>query len=312
MADEQRTHEILFIIGTGRCGSTIVQEMVARHPDVAFVSNVDNLLMRLDLKGWWNSFLYRRIPPRFTQRDRVVPHLIQTQLHFGPSEAYQLIERDVSPSVSTPFRDLTEKDVTPWLERRFRGFVEDRVAAQKKRLFMHKFTGWPRARFLREIFPEARFLHVIRDGRAVASSLMQRGWWRGHLGPWAWGLGPLPERYAADWEACERSLVALAGIEWKVLMDAFEDAKAHIPPERWMEVRYEDFVENPRQHMGRLLEWIGLPWSSDFESSFAKYSYGQHRKAAYTKDLRPEQAGLLDDLLVDHLRRLGYMGPTPA
>src|SRR3989442_1173581 len=56
--DGPRRHDVLFIIGTGRCGSTIVQEMLTRHPDVAFVSNVDEFASRLNLKGTWNNFVY--------------------------------------------------------------------------------------------------------------------------------------------------------------------------------------------------------------------------------------------------------------
>jgi hypothetical protein len=78
-----------------------------------------------------------------------------------------------------------------------------------------------------------------------------------------------------------------------------------------MDVRYEDFVEQPRTHVERVLDWVGLPWTREFESSFAKYSYGRHRKAAYVKDLRPSQIEMLDRLLDEHLRALGYEVPTP-
>jgi hypothetical protein len=312
MRGSDPAHGVLFIVGTGRCGSTIVQEMLARHPDVAFVSNVDEFLSRFDLKGTWNNEVYRRLPRRLTQRDRVVPTLVQTRLHFGPSEAYRLHARRVSPTLSAPFRDLTEADVTPPLARRYRRIVEERLSAQRKRLFLHKFTGWPRAGFLHGIFPEARFVHVVRDGRAVASSLMQRPWWRGHLGVPGWGFGPLPDDDAKAWDESGRSLVTLAGLEWKVLIQAAEEARARLPEDRWIDIRYEDFVEEPRAHLERILRWVGLRWSREFERSFSKYSYGTHRKAAYTADLRPGQVELLDDLLGDLLRSYGYEVPSPT
>jgi len=39
---------LFFVIGTGRCGLTEVAELLARHPDVGFVSNLDDKLSRLE------------------------------------------------------------------------------------------------------------------------------------------------------------------------------------------------------------------------------------------------------------------------
>ncbi|MEY2426226.1 MAG: hypothetical protein QOI61_1798, partial [Actinomycetota bacterium] len=33
-----------FVLGTGRCGSTLVHELLARHHDVGFLSNIEDRL----------------------------------------------------------------------------------------------------------------------------------------------------------------------------------------------------------------------------------------------------------------------------
>ena len=109
-----------------------------------------------------------------------------------------------------------------------------------KPVFLHKYTGWPRTGFVREIFPDARFINVTRDGRAVVASALRTSWWKGHLGPEAWQWGPLPPAYAADWEASGRSFPVLAAQCWKILMDAFMDARELVPADQWMDVRFED------------------------------------------------------------------------
>src|SRR5690349_1029890 len=58
--DAKRTY--LFIVGTGRCGSTLVQELIARHRQVGFISNVDSTLGAFDPKGRANSLLYGSTP----------------------------------------------------------------------------------------------------------------------------------------------------------------------------------------------------------------------------------------------------------
>jgi hypothetical protein len=298
---------LLFIMGSGRCGSTAVHETLIRHPDVGFISNVDTYLARFNPKGAWNNSLYRLTPRGVKQRERVAGRAVrQTRLHLGPSEGWRLLSRRVSPLWTDPFRDLRADDVTPWLARRFKRFFEERVRAQGKPIFVHKYTGWPRTGFIDRILPAAKFLHVVRDGRAVASSLIQRPWWTGRLGPDGWGFGPLPAAYAHEWEASGRSFVALAGLEWKILMDAFEEARASIPSERWMELRYEDFVADPRAQLERILAFVELAWTDAFEDRLKDFAYTDSRTDGYKTELAAHHIQTLNELLGAHLQRHGY------
>ncbi len=200
----------VFVLGTGRCGSTLVEEVLCRHPSVGFVSNLEDRFNLPASAGRWNGRLYRRLPAAATQKSR---------LRYAPSEGYRVLAREVTPMLATPLRDLTESDVTPWLERRFSAFMHERAQAQSTDTFLHKFTGWPRAGFIREIFPSARFIHVVRDGRAVANSWLQMPWWRGFEGPDHWQWGPLPPKLEAAWEELGRSFVVLAGLLWQLLIE---------------------------------------------------------------------------------------------
>jgi hypothetical protein len=277
-----------------------LHEVIARHPDVGFVSNIED---RLPLPAWagkWNNELYRRVPDRLTRKGR---------LRFAPSEAYHALDRGVSPALSTPVRDLVAEDVTPWLEVRTRRFFQERARAQGKPLFLHKFTGWPRSGFLGRIFPDARFVHVIRDGRAVASSFLQMPWWRGYRGPAEWGWGPLPEAYERIWVDSERSFAVLAGLQWRILMDAFGAAQAAAPHGQWLDVRYEDFVAEPRERMGQILEFLGLDWTPVFEEGFRRYRFDEGRREAYRAALGIHDVALLEDAIAPALERLGYAQP---
>lgn len=292
-----RGFAVHFVLGTGRCGSTLVHEVLSRHPDVGFLSNLDDKLPFPELLGRWNGAVYRFLPPSFAQKGRV---------RFAPSEGYGVLDRRVSPILSTPVRDLRAADASPWLQRRLREFFAARARAQGSPVFLHKFTGWPRAGFLQRVFPEARFVNVIRDGRAVASSWLQMSWWLGYGGPERWQWGPLPERYAAEWESAGRSFVVLAAIAWKMLMDAYEEARAEVPEGQWLDVRYEDFLASPREELERMLAFLGLPWSAPFERGVARHVLDPGRRAAYLRDLDPGQVAELERSLADHLARYGY------
>jgi hypothetical protein len=286
-----------FMIGSGRCGSSLLHEVLARHPGVGFLSNIEDNLTVPVSAGRINSALYRRVPARFTQKGRA---------RFAPSEGYRALDREVSPVISAPVRDLTAADATPWLADRFRAFFAERATAQDADVFLHKFTGWPRAAFIHAVMPEARFVHVVRDGRAVASSLLQMDWWKGYGGPEAWGFGPLPSDDAVAWEASGKSFALLAGIEWKLLLDASEVAKRAVPERQWLEVRYEDVVVDPVEGFGRILEFLGLERSESFAVGFARHAFDPAALTRWQADLDLRSIELLNASLADHLARYGY------
>jgi hypothetical protein len=294
------TSDFAFVLGTGRCGSTLVHEVLARHPDVGFISNIEDRFPVPASLGRWNNDIYRHVPEQLTRKGR---------LRFAPSEGYRLLNRAVSPVLSAPFRDLEAEDVTPWLSARTMRFFHERARIQDKPLFLHKFTGWPRSGFLQRILPDARFVNVVRDGRAVANSFLQMPWWKGYLGPQGWGWGPLPEEYQRLWEESGRSFAVLAGLEWRILMEAFEAARARVPEHQWMDLRYEDFLAEPRETMGHVLDFLDLRWTPAFEAGFRRYHFDPARKEAYRTDLGIHDVALLDAALCPLLQRYAYVEP---
>ena len=287
----------LFVIGSGRCGSTLVHRVLAGHPDVGWISSADDRLRGFGPKGRLNRRLW-------LASGGAMPEFVRER--YQPSEAYRLLADRVSPMLSTPCRDLTAADATPWLSERFARFFEERAAAQGTPVFLHKFTGWPRAGLVHAVLPEARFLHVVRDGRAVANSLLQMPWWHGFGGPESWTFGDLPDEYRQEWEESGRSYPVLAGLEWKILMDAAAKAREAVPGVQWLEVRYEDLVAQPREWFLRILEFVGLSWNDRFGMAYSSHDIRSGRSDAYRQELRPEDVKQLDRVLGGHLERLGY------
>ncbi|MEV6980534.1 sulfotransferase [Sphaerisporangium sp. NPDC051017] len=284
-----------FLLGTGRCGSTLLYKVLTQHPLLGFPTNLDDRYGRLTppLRRL-AAAVHRWSRPGFPPK------------RVRPSEAQAALTREVSPLVVDPFRELVAADVTPWLARRMSSFFEERAVREGVDHYVHKFTGWPRAGFLLEIFPQARFVHILRDGRAVASSWTRMPWWRGHLGPCGWHYGPLPDAYAEEWDRGGRSMIHLAGIGWKILMDAYERARATVPPDQWLEIRYEDLVDDPRKHMIMILEFLGLPWTSRFDHGFGRHRFESRQVDAFRRDLTPAQLALLNRSLGPHLGERGY------
>lgn len=205
---------------------------------------------------------------------------------------------------SEPCRDLVRADVTPRVKKQVHAALEPMLTARRDRLLV-KITGWPRITFLNEIFEDAKFIHIVRDGRAVASSLLHVNFWRGWYGPYGWRAGQLTPDDQATWEAYDRSFTALAGLEWRIQMRAIQAARQALDPKLFFEVKYEAFCEQPLETYRRVLEFAEVRPSAEFERQVEAASI-RSTSNRWRDDLTPGQQAVLNEVLHDDLIRYGY------
>lgn len=282
----------IFIVGAGRSGSTLFHHLFSAHPDVAWQSPLCNLFPAHP--GLNGAFL----------RATRLPVLGEFLMHrLRPGERYRYWEH-YCHGFARPCRDLCAGDVTP-VHRWTIPPALARLATPHRRRVLIKITGWPRIGFLRELFPHAKFIHVYRDGRAVAGSLLAVKFWRGWSGPAQWGFGELSPSQRSEWESHDRSFVALAGIQWKLLMAAMEAASRGLPAETFMQVRYEDFVDDPVASFQRVAAFCELDWSTRFERSISRHRL-RTANDKWKENLTVVQQEILERVLAEMLQRYGY------
>ena len=299
---------LALVTGTGRSGTTLVQETLSRHPATGFISGLDDKLPRLNLRGRHNGRLYRMGGQRPVGMRALAEGALfeRGRLRVAPSEGYQLFDRHVMSGFSTPCRDLLAEDMTPYLQPRVVEFFERREQSQGCDVLVQHLTGWPRVGFLREALPDLRVVNVVRDGRAVANSWLQMGWWDGWKGPDKWIYGPLPAELQQEWEDHLRSFPVLAALAWKMLMAAYEDARDLTPSDQWLDVRYEDLLLDPVASCKQMLEFLGLDWNPEFQAGFERQHITAGRSSAYRTELSSAQLAAVEAVLVEPLARWGY------
>jgi hypothetical protein len=284
----------IFIVGTGRCGSTAFHQLLALHPQLMWLSGFAD---RYPDKPEWNRWAVTAVD------QPVIRRILGGRIK--PGENYGFWYRHAF-GFAEPGRDLVAADVTARVKKQMHRALEPMLSPKHNRLLV-KLTGWSRIGFLDEIFPDAKFIHILRDGRAVASSLLHvNAWqWRGWYGPYSWRYGPLPAEDQAAWERHNRSFVALAGLQWKIHSRAVEAARQRLDPKRFLEVKYETFCQQPQETCRKVLEFAELPDSAVFEKRLRKASI-RNMSSRWRDDLTAEQQVLLTGLLREDLARYGY------
>lgn len=95
------------------------------------------------------------------------------------------------------------------------------------------------ASFLHHLYPDARFVHIVRDGRAVVRSLQHSA-----QAGFRWATGS----------------VETLGHLWADIVEETDARCAGVAADRTLVVRYEDLCADPRGCLARVLEWCGLGW----------------------------------------------------
>lgn len=282
----------IFIVGVGRSGSSIFHQIFAHHPNVVWLSR------------FCDEYPERPEVNRRLMRALDIPVLgPRLAAHFDPGECYTFWDHYFQ-GFSTPCRDLRADDATP----RARAGVSkalDGMRTSTRQRHLLKITGWPRIGFLQAMFPDARFIHILRDGRPVASSFLNVDWWWGWRGPNHWRWGELSSDQASTWNRHHRSFVALAGLQWCILMDAMEASKPLFEAGQLLEIRYEDVCDDPVARFRQAVEFSQLPWSPDFESYIRRQRL-RNENEKWRKELTTQQQDILEDVLRDRLARYGY------
>ena len=123
-----------------------------------------------------------------------------------------------------------------------------------------------------EIFPDARFLHVVRDGRDVACSLVTMNW-----------INPMTGR---KWDYVQN--ITNAARYWRdVVTLARQQAEHPAVAGRVLEVRYEALVADTEGALRRVLEFIGEPWDGVVLSYHAKTRSHEPFEASTEQAARP-------------------------
>ena len=202
---------------------------------------------------------------------------------------------------------LKETQLTPSKLMEVRKAVTKVRRYQIKPRFSAKFTGPPRIAFLQKIFPNAVFIHIIRDGRAVVHSLLHVKFRQknGGLEHPYWKNG-LPEQYEEIWHKSGDDPGVLAAVQWRYIIERTRTEKLCLQPSQYKEVRYEDFIAAPETVLRDILHFCHLPESKEVLTYFRKEVLLQNMNAKYKAEFDKNYLKMLSEVMQPVLKQLNY------
>jgi sulfotransferase family protein len=265
----------LFVVGCGRSGSTLLRLMLDAHPEFAMPGE-SHFIPEL-----------RRSYPDPIDVDAVTAALLRTP-HFRHWKVSERAVWDRVRAVDAPsFADV--------VEAAFMGNADE-----------HGKTRWgdktpiyvQHVPLLATLWPDARFVHLIRDGRDVALSYLSLHW------------GP-----STAWAAARK---------WRRDVTAGIRHGQPLGPSRYREVRYDDLVVDPRATLTAVTAFAGLGFDdrmldpvarADHETLAPEEGRPFHARAAqpvqpdardWRTQMEPDAVRHFEAIAGDLLHDLGY------
>lgn len=280
----------IFIIGAGRSGTTIFYGLFAGHPELCWFSNLSDKFPGIRILPFFHKIL--DVP---LLGEKVKKHMLALpRKQLRPNEGGR-IYHDYCGIENK--KKLTEDDWNAGMEKHLKCIIRDHLRLTGKPRFLSKQTAnTQRIRLINRIFPDALYIHVIRDGRAVANSLYRVPFWN-RIDIWWLGIK------SADWEAMGREKIELCGLHWRHNVEEILDNR-HIFGDRYLEIKYEDFLKNPRAIFQRIIAFCELTQDRQFLNTLPERLPDMNYK--WQSQLTEKEQQVLFETIGPLMRRLNY------
>ncbi len=193
-----RTGPPLFLVGSERSGTTALRLMLNHHPKIGWLNEFEYAVDQLtDPSAWPDMKMYH---------DWLRTHRI-----------FQATKLQIPPELDYPAL------IKSFLEQSRRSFERPFMGANVHRNF---------DRLLR-IWPDAKFLHIVRDPRDVARSCIGMGW-AGNV-----------------WRGIDR---------WIEAENTWQELQGQLQKDAYLEFRFEDVIQRPEEALAAICAFIGVEY----------------------------------------------------
>lgn len=308
----------IFVLGFARAGTTHLHNLLAQDPGLGYLDTFQSIVPTFSLvgRGWLQRLMERGMGERARPMDNMAvgldmpqeediavanasPYSVLHQLAF-PKMARELYAKYVlmgwAPDGAQPLAALSERESAQWEHAYLRIVRKATIHADGRRLALKSPVNLGRVDHLLRLFPEAKFIHIVRNPYAVYASLM-------HMFR---TVMPLYQMDDFDFDDLEGALVESFQLGYRKYA---EDRKL-VPAGNLAEVRFEDLERKPLDELERLYAELGLSGWAEAKPAVREYlgTLTQYRKN--THRYAPAVLTRVEDKWRFALDEWGYERPT--
>ena len=256
----QARNPYVFVLGCQRSGTSLLQQMLDAHPDLAVTCDTE--------------FIPRVLADGAASDARLEPEIVERAIGYRTRSGRAGFDNLGLPDDTA--RRLGERAHT---YAEFVTLLFDEVAAGRGKAKAGDKTpnNCQYIPFLHGLFPWARFVDIVRDGRDVALSMVR----------WAKRSPRGPSRTVV-WQ---ENPVAACALWWCDMVTMAARDGSRLGDGLYMRIRYEDLIADPEAVLTPVTDFLGLPFAPEMLRYYEAKE--QVRRPGETSNL-PPTAGLRD------------------
>lgn len=272
----------IYIQGFARSGTTHLHNLLSQDPIYGVVTTFQAMAASIFLvgRGKLDRLVANRMPKTRPMDNMVIDlslpqeeevalantsHLSAVHLLSFPQRAKAILEK-----FST--MQLSHADFVEWEREYLNVLRKATIASEGRRLLLKSPTNLGRTHVLQRLFPDAKFIHIMRNPYVVFQSMT-------HLYRTMLPICQLEDANANEVEAAIRN-------SYVAMMQQFMKDREFIPEGNFAEVRFEDLEKEPVKEIARLYDELDLPDWEQAKPNIEKYvdSLGEYKKNTYQID----------------------------
>ncbi|MBE0470372.1 MAG: sulfotransferase [Methyloprofundus sp.] len=278
----------IFIVGAPRSGTTLLQYMLRSHPNISLPTGESHFFIPLlrNAESFGNLNEPKNIRKVLEAMYKQSADFLDTDIHGIKFDIEQL---------TTKFKQEGRNTITSIIS----GLFEKNALGEGKSRWGDKTPYYVlHMKTILEMYPDAQFIHLIRDGRDCALSMFAR----------KHDFGVYNTFFAAKY--------------WEIYVELGRQMGSELGSKIYHEIRYEDLLDTPQKTMQGVCEFLNEPYSDNLinfkksgeagKTPLLQKSLQKTNQEKWRTKMTGKQIALFEGAVGDTLQKCGYPLTTSA
>lgn len=282
----QLEEDPIFILGHWRSGTTLMHYLFAQDKTKGLVSNIEVYAPHffLAFPKFTRKLIVASLPEtRPMDEIKINADLPGEEEHsLGAYDKYGFFHSMIFPrnfwtyARYKSFDETKPRDLKRW-KKRYDFFLKKVAFKNKgKRMILKNPANTYRMKYLHEMYPNAKFIHLYRNPYEVYSSTIK----------FHNDTAEVFSLQTWDMEELKRNVLGI----YKELYEKYDNKTKDIPTENIIDIQYEYFIKNPIDVMEKIYSTFKIQGFKEAKEDMIKYLESQ-------KDYKPREYQLSNELI---------------